>query len=847
MKFHQEAELLGGRLRESLAAYRNFCRYRQRRPLHDSYAAFQPFNEAFRTLHAFLAQFRRSLRPGDKILSLWDRSGWVAAFLAGFFSQQRVTVTWEGDRDVLGYAGFAHWFADQLQVEFLDFQRSWPFADGEFRLVVGLDMLHRFPQAATLKEACRVTASDGFVLFPHVHLANAEPADYFVRGGRLLHGRHYQEALAQVRHSAVYSEPQLFKHPESAEPSPDTADYNGVVAIFGEPPQPSRWNPLTEADWSGYFLLVNPLYRWDARRAWLDPEALSGQAEKLLSRHPVYRERLQDHALSPVQAQILYWAERAQSAAEIGTRLGLSLSDVREQLTCLLDMELIQLAPTSRKLFACQHFLSHQKEAEPDTCQTLGHLWRRALSEHSEKPFLISAEEGSEFTYQDCHQLVGQVAASLAGLAAGRRVAIWGPLHAEQLLFFWGAVLMGLVVVPLNSRLAPIEAQRILGEVEADLVLVDAARYALLGEDWRSRTVVVDGEEEPEQARLFSQWLSSETVEFRDVDSQDGAVILYTSGTTARPKGVRLNHGCLYRSARRLADQYEWTDRDRYLSLGDLDSMSGLRNAALCCPEVGAVCIIPGELQKATVDEILETFRRSRATITVAAPAFYDQCLRCRPPLRSALASARILLATGARLEPRTQSDFAQQAGKPLYNYYGLTETSGFCIGQALGEAGAIGIGRPVDCLVEVRDGLLWVYTDNLFQGYWGQADQSQGWWCTGDQALIHGDGTVELVGRRDDFLKNSRAEMVSFLEIEQCLRGLDWVLDVAAYAEEERLAVAVVAASQKSSAERVAEVKVRLLEELGESRVPTFVRQVEAIPRNAAGKVQRHLCGGAR
>lgn len=832
---------MGSRL--SLAAYRNFCRYRGRRPLHDSYAAFQPFNEAFRALFAFLPQLRRNLRPGDKILSLWDRSGWTAAFLAGYFPEQAVTVTWEGDKDVLGYAGFAHWFAPEIKVEFLDFDQPWPFAAGEFRLVVGLDMLHRFPQALTLEEACRVTSADGYILFPHVHLANAEPAEYFSRGGRLVHGRHYQEVLAGVRISAIYAEPQLFQNPQEAQPDPETSDYNGLIAIFPEPPRPEAWMPLEEDDWERYFLLVNPLYGWNAERAWLDVEAISGQAGKLLSRHPIYRERLRDVRLETPQAEILYWAQRLLSASEIGQRLELTSSQLQGHLRSLAAAELVQLVPTSRKLTACQHLLSHQREIETAAQQTLGHLWQRAVTEHGDKTFLISSEEGSEFTFQDCHGLVSEVAASLESLPAGSRVAMWGPLHVEQILFFWGAVLMGLVVVPLNARLAPLEVERILDEVGAELVLVDLPGYRSLSGDWRARAIVVDGDEEADPARMFSQWLTPDPVPFRNLCPEDGAVVLYTSGTTARAKGVRLNHGCLYRSARRLADQYEWCGSDRYFSLAELDSMSGLRNAALCCAEVGAACILPGPSQKATLPEILELFARSRATLTVGSPAFYEQCLQLQGALRYEFASARLLLATGAPLDPHTQAEFFRQTGKPIYNYYGLTETSGLCVAQALGESGGGDVGRSVDCLLQVREGLLWVYTDNLFQGYWGQQDRPHGWYCTGDQASLHEDGKVELTGRRDDFLKNARGEMVSFLEVEQCLRGLDWLLDVAVYAENGRLAVAYVPAHSGSLPEQISAVKLRLLEQLGESRVPSFVRQVAEIPRNSAGKVQRHLC----
>ena len=90
---------------EISSLYEEFVRRKNRRPLVDD-SSFQPFNEAKKALFPFIALLQRQLEPGNVILNLWDRSGWVASLLAGLFPHQQILTTWEGDRDVLGRKGY---------------------------------------------------------------------------------------------------------------------------------------------------------------------------------------------------------------------------------------------------------------------------------------------------------------------------------------------------------------------------------------------------------------------------------------------------------------------------------------------------------------------------------------------------------------------------------------------------------------------------------------------------------------------------------------------------------------------------------------------------------------------
>ena len=95
--------------------YKQFLRQKSRYPSLDIYACFQPFNEAFRALYPFVAYLKEFLKEGDKILNLWDRSGWTAHMLAGWFPEQHIITVWEGDKDILGYRGFDYWMSAERQ------------------------------------------------------------------------------------------------------------------------------------------------------------------------------------------------------------------------------------------------------------------------------------------------------------------------------------------------------------------------------------------------------------------------------------------------------------------------------------------------------------------------------------------------------------------------------------------------------------------------------------------------------------------------------------------------------------------------------------------------------------
>ncbi|MBN8705628.1 MAG: hypothetical protein J0L62_07105 [Bacteroidetes bacterium] len=226
------------------ATYKHFLKEKGKRTAPDLYAAFQPFNESSRAFEPFVPFLKKNLKPGDVILDTWCRTGWSSLYLSGLFPEQKILSVWEGNKGVLGYQGFLFWFEkskrpDNLEIIFTDNNQTLPLPDHSIRLVYGLDTLHRYKKPTLINELIRVSAEDGFIIFPHVHLDNSRPDPFFERGGDIKLGSEWDFYLTNKltgtnRKHFIFSEPALFEFPEKTPfiSTPEMEDYNGLIGIF---------------------------------------------------------------------------------------------------------------------------------------------------------------------------------------------------------------------------------------------------------------------------------------------------------------------------------------------------------------------------------------------------------------------------------------------------------------------------------------------------------------------------------------------------------------------------------------------------------------------------------------
>ncbi|GAB4040289.1 AMP-binding protein [Spirosoma gilvum] len=879
--------------KEELNVYEEFVRRKSRRPLVDAYSAFQPFNEATKAFFLFIHLLKKGLKPGDTILNLWDRSGWFTSLLAGLFPEQKILTIWEGDRDVLGHKGYAFWFSGveaptNVEILFHDLHQPLPLPDQSAALVVGMDVLHRYELSGFLSELTRILQADGALIFPHVHLANAEPVPYFKRGGQLRTGRTYEEQIAQIkqlgnRRAFVFSEPDLFQFNRLApagtclaiQSTPDTAAYNALIAVL-----PGDWSSQSltpfrfheEPNWSTGRVLVNPLVCIDYGSGLIQcrPDHLSGIVGHLLERHPVYSELIREsngYVLSERALLLLYWASRQLTIADIAARLGESVDQLQPLVDELAQRDLIQLAYISASGARLQHYLSFQTYEVSYTEQTLPTLWQRAINLYSHLPALINLDDDSTFSYADADQIISQIRAKLYndGRQPGDRVLIVAPLHVESILLSWACWQLGLIIVPVSSEVVAEVLAAIIDSVQPSLV-VTTADYPFI-ENSSIPIIWLDTDspnEPPSTTQWFMDWIAQDYAQVDPIDchAENVAAILFTSGSTGQPKGVPLTHGQLCRSGRLMTETFGWDKTDRFLATGNLDAMSGLRNVTSAVAEVGAAVVIPSLVHRQSGEGLAKAIAAGQATLVATNPSLLRQWVQYDRRVASNLHSLRLVMSTGSALSTDLRQAFHKAFNRPLVNYYGLTETAGICLAERPGQGHVDQdtIGWPVGCLAQVVDeqhqpvptgqiGELRIYSENTMTGNYigpvaAESPIVDGWLYTGDRAIVNTNGSLTLGGRQHERIKNAYSELVYLSEIEAQLLTHPAVSDAAVCSflrhDTESMAAFFTVRPDWVAADLVADVRTYLLERVGSRKLPAIFRMLETLPRTTGGKTAK-------
>jgi len=445
---------------------------------------------------------------------------------------------------------------------------------------------------------------------------------------------------------------------------------------------------------------------------------------------------------------------------------------------------------------------------------------------------------------------------------AGARVAVHVPSGFEyvtSLLAVWRA---GGIAVPLC-----------LSHPEPELA------YVL--EDTGARLVVAGGEDETQLARLAAECGSAfrpvhaltsfsgrthvhteESASLPVVAPPRPALILYTSGTTGRPKGVVLRHENLNASIDALVRAWGWTADDRIVHVLPLHHTHGIVNALLCALRVGAaVDMLPGFDATAVWDRL----SNGRSTLFMAVPTIYTRLIRDweaaeeseRKRRAAAARELRLMVSGSAALPVPVFERWREITGHTLLERYGMTE-----IGMALsnplhGDRRPGYVGQPLpDVVVRLLDedgadvaagqpGEIHVRGPSVFHEYWERPAETaaafrDGWFRTGDVAVLE-DGAYRILGRRSVDIIKTGGYKVSALEIENVLAGHPEIEECAVVGVEdpdwgEAVCAALVGSRELGREELRAWARTRL----APYKLPTRVRCVGELPKNAMGKVTK-------
>ena len=461
------------------------------------------------------------------------------------------------------------------------------------------------------------------------------------------------------------------------------------------------------------------------------------------------------------------------------------------------------------------------------------------------------AESWGSITYARLAELARAQAAGLdaLGVPHGARVAVVSQNSARLLASFFGVSGFGRVLVPINFRLVAEEVAYIVEHCGAEVLIVDPELDEALSSVTARHRFVIGAESD---SVLYRFGVEPEAWE---PDENATATINYTSGTTARPKGVQLTHRSLWVNAAVFGWQMGVNDRDTYLHTLPQFHVNGW-GMVYAVTAMGGTHVI---LRKVDGGEILSRIERHGVTLLCGAPAVANMILDAAPGRDTNRDRVRMVVA-GAPPPTKTIERIETELGWEFVQIYGLTETSPLLTmnrtraewagldpherAQRLAAAGAPALG------VQVRvdaDGEVLARGNTVMEGYWEQPEETakaivDGWFRTGDGGTIGGDHHLTIADRKKDVII-SGGENVSSIEVEDAVFSHPEVAEVAVIGVPDEkwgeLVMALVVRVHGSSLtedELIAHVRTKL----AGYKCPKRVEFRDELARTATGKLQK-------
>ena len=468
------------------------------------------------------------------------------------------------------------------------------------------------------------------------------------------------------------------------------------------------------------------------------------------------------------------------------------------------------------------------------------------------------AFEGREITNLDQQRAANRLAHALArlGVGVGDRVAVILP-NCPQVLQAYAAVFkLGAVVVPIVFLLSAEEVSHILADAEAKVAITSTELASKL-EAWRGITILT-GSEGPAGARSFDELIAREPDAFTTVPrgDHDLAVILYTAGTTGRPKGVALSHENLAFNARSAAALYE-LDRERWaLGVLPLSHSYGLTlmNAGNI---LGTRAVL---LRWFTPELVLQTIERYRVQSMAGVPTMYVYLLNYPDADRFDTSSVLLWGSGAAPLPLEIVEPFEKKFGGRMQEGYGLTEASPVVSAHRFSgvrKLGSVGQALPGVEIAIVDDadralptgetGEVCVRGRNVMLGYYRMPEETartirQGWLHTGDIGRLDEDGFLFIVERKKDLIIRGGFNIYP-REVEEVLYAHPKIAEAAVVGMrdpvmgEDVLAFVVLKSGEHADG---ADIMAFCAERLARYKCPKQVRFVDALPKSPVGKILR-------
>jgi fatty-acyl-CoA synthase len=487
-------------------------------------------------------------------------------------------------------------------------------------------------------------------------------------------------------------------------------------------------------------------------------------------------------------------------------------------------------------------------------------LDRSAL--HGDRVAIVDEPAGPASLGEVTHAGLRRRAAGMAceldrlGVGHGERVAIVSPNAARMIVALFGVSAFGRVLVPVNFRLNADEVGYIVGHSGARVVLIDPELDEALAAVAAEHRIVLDGDQD---AALMAE-ADGEPARWAP-DEDAPATVNYTSGTTARPRGVQLTHRTLTLHAMSIGWHLVVQPRDVYLHTLPLFHANGW-GLPYACAAMGARQVVLRSVEGA---EILRRVDRHGVTLACGAPAVADAVVAAAEGMAPADVPGRgrmRIFVGGAAPPSSTVRAVRERLGWEFIHGYGLTETAPLL---SLNRAPVEDDGLPPDDAARrmARQGLpaigvrlrvddhgeLLARSNHVLEGYWDDPDATAaalrgGWLHTGDGAVIDDEGHVTITDRRKDVILTG-GENVSSIEVEDHLRAHPDVADCAVIGVPHdrwgETVLAIVVLRDGGAADEAALI-AHCRDRMAAFKAPRSVEVRDALPRTATGKVQKFV-----
>jgi len=473
----------------------------------------------------------------------------------------------------------------------------------------------------------------------------------------------------------------------------------------------------------------------------------------------------------------------------------------------------------------------------------------------------VELEDGVVYTYQQVHERVRSWSAFFhyLGLKKQDRVMAVIEKSLDALCVYLAAISQALIFVPLNPRFQDNELAYFIADAKPALIFCGEEKKASIERavgqsDTHIETIEVDGQGSAQMQLTHLQ----RAFDIENVAPNDIACILYTSGTTGQPKGAMLSHHNLYANANALRACWGVSDQDVLLHMLPIFHCHGLFFA---CNTVllsgGKIILLP------TFTTQFACHFLPKATVMMGVPTYYTRLLQEKAFDRELVKNMRLFISGSAPLLEKTFYEFEKRTGHTILERYGMTETGINVSNPLQGNRQPGFVGQPLsNVALRIVDennqpvplnepGHIQIHSDNVFIGYWQKPHQTKesftadGYFKTGDIGLHDSNGNIAIVGRAKDMIISGGMNVYP-KEIESVIDALESVKESAVIGlpdadfGERVVAVVVLHDNQKQDEKGIID---HVKKQCANYKVPKQIWFVDALPRNAMGKVLKNEC----